>query len=466
MVKKHALLNRGDRVVVAVSGGPDSVCLLAVLTELARDWSLSLHVCHLDHMFRGMESAGEASFVSHLAKSLGLPATVEKIDVPAFCRERGLSPQAGAREVRYGFLQKVAAGTGANRIATGHTATDQAETLLLRLLRGAGVQGLSAIPPVRDKIIRPLLEVTREEVLEYLLAKGLEYVSDSSNAKPVYARNRVRAELLPVLRQFNPRIVETLATEASLLRDEDKAVESWLPAIMHGVVEQGDGGVILKREAFNCLPIALRRRLLKRAVECAGGESSALSSVHIDGALTFISDAQTGRALHLPYGLQIEREYDTFAIRSRETVENFCHVLATPGTTRISALGLEVESLAKDMKEQDRQGAAESEFDSTFLVNYRWQALLDYDKIGALNLRNRRPGDWFCPSGMAGRSKKLQDYFVDEKVPRSRRDSIPLLVSGEDIVWVIGFRTDERFRAAAGTKRGLLVAVRQSKTNP
>jgi tRNA(Ile)-lysidine synthase len=178
------MLDPGDRVVIAVSGGPDSVCLLSVLHSLAKDLDLTLHVAHLDHMFRGKESADEALFVEGLAKKFNITATIEKMDVPAFCRDRGLSAQAGAREVRYGFLANVAETVGAARIATGHTAADQAETFLMRLVRGAGVSGLSAIPPKRGNIIRPLIEATREDVLGYLQSAGLDRV-DPSNAGPV-----------------------------------------------------------------------------------------------------------------------------------------------------------------------------------------------------------------------------------------------------------------------------------------
>jgi len=218
-IEKHSMLSPGDLVVVAVSGGPDSVCLLSVLNAFARELDLSLHVAHLDHMFRGAASAEEAAFVADLAKDLGIPATVERFDVPAFCRERGLSPQEGARKVRYGFLKQVAHDAEAARIATGHTADDQAETFLMRLVRGAGVSGLSAIPPVRDNIIRPLIDVTREAVLEHLRSTHREFRTDPTNAKPLYARNRFRQEVLPVLKRFNPRIVETLAREAALLRE-------------------------------------------------------------------------------------------------------------------------------------------------------------------------------------------------------------------------------------------------------
>jgi tRNA(Ile)-lysidine synthase len=453
-IRKYSMLDPGDRVVVAVSGGPDSVCLLSVLHALAKDLDLKLHVAHLDHMFRGKESADEALFVEGLAKKFNIAATIEKIDVPFFCRERGLSAQAGAREVRYGFLANVAETVGAARIATGHTAADQAETFLMRLVRGAGVSGLSSIPPKRGNIIRPLIGATREEVLGYLQSVGLEYATDPSNARPAYTRNRIRSDVLPVLGGFNPRIVETLAAEAALLRDENEAIEAYLTQMMKGMFDQGEGIVAIKRVEFNALPLAFRRRMLRLAAGLIGEDSPALSRVQVDEALGFIAGAQTGRALRLPQGLRVEREYERFTLSKARDTERFSHALAVLGTTSILELGIDIERTLSE-------GEPARETDDK---NYRWQALFDYDKIGPLlTLRNRRTGDRFCPAGMGGRSKKLQDYLVDEKVSRSERDAIPLLCSGGDILWVVGFRTDERFLPQTDTKRVLVVRVKDDK---
>lgn len=454
-IRKHGMLDPGDRVLVAVSGGPDSVCLLHVLRELAVDFNLSLHIAHLDHMFRGAESVAEASFVADLAKQLNIPATIEKIDVPAYCLDRGLSSQTGAREVRYSFFEKIASTTGASRIATGHTANDQAETFLMRLARGAGVSGLSAIPPVRGAIIRPLIDVTREAVITYLQANGIGFVSDPSNIKPVYTRNRFRMEVLPVLTRFNPRIVATLASEAALLRDEDEAVETHLAGIAERLITRSEDAFLVKRDEFNSLPLAFRRRLLRKITDLAGEDPSILSLERISKALAFMTAAVSGRTMSLSQGLVIGREYDRFLISTKVTPQSFTHRLAVPGTTAIPEIGMEMVIV----RPGDAKAAAGDQ-------NYRWQAVFDYDRIKFhLTLRNRRPGDWFCPSGMGGKRKKLQDYFVDEKIPLRRRDRIPLLCSGDDILWILGFRTDERFLPKSGAERVLTVGVRMSEGN-
>ncbi len=446
------MLAAGDRVLVAVSGGPDSVCLLHVLRELAVDFNLSLHIAHLDHMFRGAESAAEASFVADLAKQLNIPATIEKKDVPAYCLERGLSSQSGAREVRYSFFHKVADATDASRIAIGHTANDQAETFLMRLARGAGVSGLSAIPPVRGVIIRPLIDVTRDFVMTYVQANGSGFVSDPSNIKPAYTRNRFRMEVLPVLMRFNPRIVATLASEAALLRDEDEAVETHLDSLSERLIARSENTLLVKRDEFNSLPLAFRRRLLRKIADLAGEDPSTLSLERINKTLSFMTDALTGRTMSLSQSLAIGREYDRFIISTKVTPQSFAHRLAIPGATTIPELGMEMVVVQSG----DANAAAGDQ-------NYRWQAQFDYDKIKThLTLRNRRPGDWFCPSGMGGKRKKLQDFFVDEKIPLRRRDRIPLLCSGDDILWILGFRTDERFLPKKGAESVLAVGVRMS----
>lgn len=459
-VRKHSLLSPGDRLVVAVSGGPDSVCLVSVLLALSRELDLTLHIAHLDHMFRGAESEGEAVFVADLAKRLGLPATTGKFDVPGYCRQRGLSAQAGAREVRYGFLGRVAEEIKADRIATGHTASDQAETFLLRLLRGAGITGLAGIPAKRDNIVRPLIEVTREEVLGFLASTGLSFVTDPSNSKPIYARNRVRNELLPLLRQYNPGIVETLAFEAALLRDEDAAMETCLSAMTRGVIEGSGDGMVVNRKAFNALPQAFRRRLLKKAVDAAGTASPGLSRIQVDQAVGFMETAQTGRAMELLHGFTLVREYERFLLRKRSESLSLSADLAVPGKTTVPAFGLEIENTVSGP--ESREGVGTGLPEDSGIHNYLWQARFDYDKMGAqILVRNRLAGDWFCPSGMAGKHKKLQDFFVDARIPRERRDLVPLLCAGGSVVWVMGLRTDERFLPGPDTRRILTVTVRR-----
>ncbi len=450
-IKKYGMLSPGDRLVAAVSGGPDSVCLVSMLRALAPEYRLQLHIAHLDHMFRGAGSAADARFVEHLAAQLGIPATIEAADVPAYCRERGRSSQAGAREVRYRFLQRVADEVGATKIALGHTANDQAETLLMRLVRGAGMEALGAIPPVRENIIRPLVDVTRQEILDHLKEAGLTFVTDPSNERPVYTRNRIRLEIIPRLEQLNPRIVETLAAVAALLRDESVAAQESLSRIATGILRPGEDSVSIDRMRFlNLLP-AFKRRVLRAAVaRLARGND--LSLFRTDEAIGFMEEAQTGRSTELPGDVVLERSYKDFVLRPRVGSRPFDISLAVPGSTAIPELSLSVETqVTEDGGTSKASG------------NYLWQAEFDYAKIALpLSLRSRRDGDRFCPAGMEGRSKKLQDFLVDEKVPRPERDRVPILVTERDVLWVVGMRLDHRFLPGPGTGKRLIVTVRRS----
>jgi tRNA(Ile)-lysidine synthase len=450
-IARHDMLSRGDKVVVAVSGGPDSVCLLSILRDLSRDMELSLHAAHLDHMFRGPGSAADARFVKQLAREWNLPASIEQRDVPAYCAGRGCSPQVGAREVRYRFLEEIARQVGADRIALGHTASDQAETLIMRLLRGSGLSGLSGIPPKREKIVRPLLAVPREKILAYLTSRGISFVTDPSNLSPIYMRNRVRQEVLPLLERFNPRIVETLAMEASILREEDEQLEACREMQASGTMFSGEDSVRIDRDRFLGLSTAFRRRVLRRAWELASNGRE-LSFLQTEEAVRFLQEAQAGRSMALPGGMVIVREYGIFVLRPSAEPFSFDRPLAVPGTTALPQLAMEVIAEARN-----------SDNSSEETGNYLWQAEFDYAKIALpLHLRSRRPGDLLCPAGMGGRSKKIQDLFVDEKVPRPQRDRTILLSTDQDILWVVGMRTDERFLPGPETTQVLTVTVRST----
>jgi tRNA(Ile)-lysidine synthase len=241
----------------------------------------------------------------------------------------------------------------------------------------------------------------------------------------------------------------------SLLREENEAVEAYLGVVAETACVLTEGTLSIKRDVFDTLPPAFRRRLLRRIVDMATGDASRLSRGTIDDALLFMMSAQTGKTMVLSRNITITREYNRFILSAQEAPEGFSQALALPGTTHISKLGFDVETMISDTRAAGQED-----------VNYLWRAEFDYDKIRPfLTIRNRRPGDWFRPAGMAGKSKKLQDYYVDEKVPRRKRDTVPLLCSGEDILWVMGLRTDERFLADTGSRRIVIVTVRGAEPN-
>ena len=446
-IDRYNMLKKGDVVLVAVSGGPDSVSALEVLNAIKDEYSLSLHVAHLNHKFR-KEADKEAEFVRKLAEERGIASTIEAIDVKSYCIKKGLSKQEGAREVRYNFLRKAADKIGAAKIVTGHTADDQAETFLMRLIRGSGTSGLSAIPPVSGRIIRPLIEIAKKEAVDYLKKNKIRYVKDPTNIKPVYLRNKIRLELLPLLiKRFNPNIVSALCRESDILREDDAFLNGIADAIFKEIVTvQEKDSITLNYLRFNGLHPAVRKRVIRRAVSELTGSLRRVSYQHITSAIDAIKN--TGKGVDLPFNIRIERDYNNLKVNiGQEESAGIKEVvqLNVPGITEVSYFNIRLETVINGM-------AAVSETADTGLFNLDRVAL-------PLFIRSRREGDYFYPAGMAGR-KKLKEFLIDHKIPRADREKIPILIDKNNaILWVMGLRMDERFRAKEDTKRRLIARI-------
>lgn len=454
-----------DKIVVAVSGGPDSVCLLHLLRKWAADRSISLHVAHLNHGFRP-EADQEARFVEELSSDWGISATAVKLPVPQLCKEKGLSKQEGARTIRYQFLREVAQDVGAQWIALGHTADDQAETFLMRTIRGAGAQGLGAIPLIREGcIIRPLLKIRRREILSELSREKILFMEDPSNLQPLYLRNRIRHHLVPTLEQYNPQIREALCRETVLLQDDNDFIHQHLLSVIPKLKIQTTGSsALFDLPELQSLHPALQRRLLRWGIDQLGAGLKEISFKHIETIRLKIIPGPTGKIYTFPHSLKIQRRYSHLLF---ERTDGAAGPLQTGNRTDLSA----------ELPLPEMEGAA-----SGIVIDLPfWQlklkvslhfgphpsfspcmASFDFDRISfPLFVRSWQPGDAFMPAGMKGRHKKLQDFFVDLKIARSERDRRPLLTSSEGILWVVGLRMDERFRATEQTKRTLTMEAQR-----
>lgn len=452
-VRRRRLIQSGDRVLVAVSGGADSVCLLTLLHE-ARERALlsgiELRIAHVNYGLRGEESEGDEVFVRALGTRLGVPVSCERVRL---LPKSGGALQSRAREARYEFFGRLLREHGMTAVATGHTADDQAETVLLWLMRGAGTGGLAGIPVKRGGgIIRPLLGVTRQQVLDYLKYRGMSYRSDSSNGTAEYRRNRIRQKVLPALRALNPRITEALARGADILA-ADAAVLNEIEQERWGTVakEVSSGRVVLDGERLAVEPLGLQRRLVRRALTAVRQGQEGLTFRHVSDILDRILEGAHGAGLNLPGGVRVWRNRDFIVMEhgGRQGADVSLAKLAAgiplqvPGEVRIGAGRrlLAVEGV-QDFPD-DR---------SVFAV--------DGDRLGgALCVRSWRRGDWFCPLGMGGHRKKLQDFFMDRKVDRAMRGGIPLVAVPAGIVWVAGYRGDERFAAGPGTIRPVTLSI-------
>ncbi|NTW05641.1 MAG: tRNA lysidine(34) synthetase TilS, partial [Peptococcaceae bacterium] len=334
------MISSGDQVLVGVSGGPDSVALLHILTRLKDKMGLGIYPAHLDHMFRGKESQEDALFVANLCKDFKLPLIQDQIDVPAYLIENNVSSQQGAREVRYGFYRDATLMVGANKVALGHHAGDQAETVLLNLIRGAGLKGLKGIPPVRDNIVRPLLEISKEEILDYCKEWNLPSRIDSSNLKTVYFRNKIRLELMPLLQeQYNSGIVDSLIRLSEIVRDEDEYLEILTKNALKEVIHsRGEERVVIGLDKFNRLPCAIRRRLLILICKSIAGENRALSYLNVQSILEAITEKKNRGKVQLPGGIFALKRYGLLEIVKADSsppIGFYKYRLRIPGITSI-----------------------------------------------------------------------------------------------------------------------------------
>lgn len=451
-IQKYNMLTAGEHVVAGVSGGADSVCLLHLLCALKEKWRLRLTVAHLDHMLRGEQSRQEAAFVREIADRLDIPCVIEQRDVRACKEQKGLSLQEAAREVRYGFFMDVLRQQHAHKIALGHHADDQAETVLMRLLRGTSLQGLTGIPPVRDGIfIRPLLEVSRQQIEQYLQENNSTYIRDTSAAEQQYLRNKIRHSLMPLLHnEYNPQIISALTGMADTLRQDSAILDATVAQAVSGCLTQVKGELRCSLDLLKTYSPALRGRMFRKMIRELKGDTRALSLKHIDAVCRLADGQGPSRLVQLPGGWCVRREYDSLVFtRGARNKNAYCYRCdCIPESLGIEEIGRTLLfSIEDNPAEPDALKTCGSDV-----------ALLDYGAAAMpLVVRNWLPGDRFSPLGLGG-TKKLQDFFVDVKVPRRKRAGIPVLLFQDRIAWVCGCRIDERFKVRPAT--GKIIRVR------
>ena len=472
----------GERVVVGVSGGPDSLCLLHVLLRLREEYRLRLHVAHLHHGARGAEADADANFVAALAAEWSLPVTIEKQDVPALARAHRLAFEETARHVRYTFLARVTGEMGAHKIAVGHNADDQAETVLMHFLRGAGPAGLRGMlpltpitdyrlltpllhltptqptpppPPPPPTIIRPLLEVPRAAIEAYCANHGLTPRFDRSNLDTTYFRNRLRHELLPLLATYNPNVRARLCHTATIVATDYELLtqlreQAWAEVMQ----EERETAIIFDRVTWRALPVALQRATLRQAAYRLRRSLRDVDFVHVEFARQVGLRGETGAQATLPMGLALTVGYDTL------TVGNAGDVGPPPDEPLLwSAEPLPVQVPGTTVLPQSEwalQAEVLEEWDAAQIAANPdpWTACFDADTLAApLVLRPRRRGDRFRPQGMGGHSVKLSAFMINLKIPRAWRDHIPLLASGDEIAWVCGRRIGEGITVGPATRR-------------
>ena len=460
------LLSRGDCLLLAVSGGADSVCLLHVMLSLKEELGIKLHVAHLDHQLRGEESEADAAYVAELAQSLDIPVTLSEADVRGYQKKHRLSLEEAAREVRYNFLSETAAAVGADVVAVGHTLDDQVETIMLHIIRGSGIAGLVGLNAKSKRllsgnqvnIIRPLLEISREETQQYCLEHNLMPRVDSTNQSLSMLRNRIRLKLLPELKKYNPAFVESLLRNSAIAADEIAFLDCETEKVWKSVVKEQNDVIILDKERFGVLPNALKRHLLRAAIKRLLGTLKDIEERHIS-EITGVLEKQAGKYINLPYGLIFAVEYGRYLLgRDTKALCPFPEIAAEeiiriPGVTAVSGWSVETSITEKNFPVD---------------IDNQFTAYLDADKCGEnLIVRSRLEGDRFQPLGF-DTPKRLNRFMIDMKIPQSWRERVPLVCSagqglpaGGQIAWVAGYRIDDRYKVTEETKRVLKIEFKR-----
>ena len=448
-IREHTMISSGERVIVAVSGGPDSVCLLEILFQLREILNVCLIVAHLDHGLRPGEDERETEFVEKLARRLGLAFTHERAEQLA--NAHGASLEERAREIRYRFFERVLNEHHAQRVALGHHMNDQAETVFMNILRGTGSAGLSGMPPVREnRYIRPLIRTTRDGVLAYVKEKGLSCMMDSSNLEKKYLRNRIRLELMPSLLTYQPRIIEHLDDLAFLCREENRFMEQEAEKCLQGMISSSsDRTLDISLDAFTGLPSPLQYRVIRGAIKRAKGNLRRVDFGHIRSIIELIDNRKPQVGINLPDHVVVKKIYDRLRFSCAEEMQtaDFSYSIKGAGMVHIEEVNMTI-----DCEELSREGfSGHSHTD--------WQCFLDLDALRwPLKVRNFRAGDKFMPLGLNG-FKKLKDLFIEQRIPHEERKRIPILESRGYIAWVCGIRIDHRYRVRKDTRRILRCIV-------
>jgi tRNA(Ile)-lysidine synthase len=457
-IDSHCMLASGDKVLVALSGGSDSVALLALLRELSDDLQIQVFAAHLNHLARGEDSYKDAKFVKQLCEDWNIKIYFAEKDVKKEKEKFKRSFQETARILRYEFLHDVLKEIEGDKIALGHTADDQAETVLINLTRGAGLKGISGIPPVRQELIRPLIECQKKELLKYLEDSSIQYCNDLTNESDVYLRNRVRADLIPYLEEnFNPNIVNRLSNMSQLIRDDMDLLNNLTQEYFNKICNAKSIGesISLKLNELNLVKPGLKKRILLAAIEFIKGDLRSIEFGHINRLEEFSRKSILGKTLQIPCFIEAVILEESLILRKKRTRDQkelitTLRSIEVPGKTILKDLGLEL----------DCRLVERSSFD--FNRKTGNEEFFDFEKTGnQISCRFFEAGDRFVPLGMQG-IKKVKSYFIDEKIPKNERNRIPILTNGKnDIIWIYGHRIGNNFRVREETRQIIAIQGRE-----
>ena len=462
------MIQKGDSVLVGASGGPDSMALLHALLSLADSMELRLGVAHLNHCLRQTASDCDENFVKIVAEKKGVPVFVQKKDIASEREKTGLSLEEAGREARYHFFNAVCRKNRFNKIAVGHHKDDNAEQIILNLIRGSGPAGMGGIPPIRKNIIRPLIRTSRSEVLDYLNTNKIEFVIDQSNADERFARNNIRHHLMPLLKQrYNPKISETLDRLSTIVQSEEEWINSLVnPLFETSVISSNDRQLTLSVVQLKHFHGAAQRRVLRKAILAVKKDLRRIRFSHIDSIIQLINSNPRQARLDLPDRIRILKKADLLFIRKE--LKNLRTIQppvedATPHAFEYQISGSDIESRQPVFISEINSHISFFKMHPTRIQNLTelsdHTAVFDWDTIQfPIIIRNFHPGDRFSPIGMTG-TQKLKKFFINNKIDSLKRADFPIFVSGNEIIWVGGLRMADPFKLTRKTKTILKVEI-------
>jgi tRNA(Ile)-lysidine synthase len=446
-IKENCKINEKDRILLGLSGGPDSVFLFHALRILKDELGFEFFCAHINHMYRGKDADDDEEFVKKLCSEHKVECYVLRKDASKYSKEKGITEEEGGREIRYDFFDKLINEKGGGYIATAHNYNDQVETLVQRIIRGTGTDGLAGMDFRMQKIIRPILNIKREEIEKFIKLNNYQYCIDKTNLEPIYGRNKIRLDLIPYIeKKYNLKFSDSIFRLSQIAKLDGEIIRKTVDVEYKKILIGNGNKIVLDLNGFNDLDLGLKYRVLRKGIEEFKGDKTNIEFAHLEKFIDICSRKETGKSTDLPNNIKVEISYEKILIKNKDEIKDFEYNISIGERLHIKETG----QVLKCYKENEKK--------FTNSANTVW---IDYDKItGKLKVRNRRMGDKFRPLGMNG-EKKLKDFFIDEKIPRELRNIIPIISDENEIIWIAGYRLSENYKIDSRTKNILAIIIEE-----
>lgn len=442
-IKKYNMIQNGDKIVAALSGGADSVALLCFLCELRKKLDISVYAVHVNHGIRGKEADGDCEFCQKLCQRLGVEIFVKNADIPKIAAQMGMGSEEAGRKVRYEAFNEVMKKTGAKKTAVAHNLNDNAETVIMRICRGSGAKGLRGIPPVRGNIIRPLINCSRADIEKYLKEINQTFRTDSTNLEDEYTRNRIRHHILPAMeKNINSSAIFNISKAAEIISEDEDFIENYAMAVLKKCLLKADDEKIeIDAEYFSKQHRAVKKRIVRIALEKLTKSSKDITTSHVESVID-IFQGKTGRSYSLPYSVIAEKSYEKAVLRKEKAGKKEFFYALSKDEVFVKEAGVYVS--LSDTKPENGE--------------YR---CIDIEKAAdGFFVRNRQNGDRICIN-KDGRSRKIKDILIDLKVPKNERDFVPVIGCKKGIIWAYPYRSSSYFGADEKTNKKIYITIRR-----